>query len=99
MRYAVAVVLLLLAGCGTSPYLEVGVGYQIDDNTDYWLQRDRSWTCDGALAHAELGLEFERQWRIGYHHQSHWGCGGPFNDDPEVYQDEIILTKKFGGKK
>lgn len=90
----------LLSSCGTAqPYLEVGVGYQLDGVTDWYLQRDREWTCNGTLAHAEVGLEFPKEWRIGYHHQSHWLCGGPFNNKPELHQDEIILTKKWGGIK
>lgn len=91
---------LILTGCGTpSPYLEVGVGYNLDKATDYWLRTERSWTCDNHdVFHAEAGVEFDSGWRVGYHHQSHISCGGPFNNDPEVYQDEIIVTKKFGGK-
>jgi len=25
-------------------------------------------------------------------------CGGPFNDLPEIYQDDIRITKRWGGK-
>lgn len=93
--------LLLLSGCASldpHPYLEVGVGYMIDERSDWFLQSYRSWTCDKETFHVELGAEFARQWKLGWHHQSHISCG-TWNDRPELYQEEIILTKKFGGRK
>lgn len=99
MLLVIGLMIATLTGCGTSrPYLELGVGYSLDKMSDWYLSTEREWTCSSpATAHAELGLEFEDNWRLGYHHQSHWSCGGPFNDKPELYQDEIILTKKWGG--
>ena len=92
--------LALLSGCASSPYAEVGLGWQVDGQTDYWLQQDRDWQCShGPLVEAEIGLEMEGNWKVGYHHQSWLMCGGPFGDGkPEVYQDDIRITKKFGGK-
>jgi len=92
---------LFLPACSTTPkpYLEVGIGYNIDGMTDHWLQTGRTWTCNNNdTFHAELGVEFDHNLTLGYHHQSHLSCGGPFNNHPEVYQDELILTKKWGGK-
>lgn len=93
--------LILLSGCGTTarPYLEVGAGVSIDSHSDWYLRGDRDWICDSPTAHFELGVELPKDWRVGYHHQSHWACGGPFNKRPETYQDEFIITKKFGGIK
>lgn len=94
--------MIMVSGCGTtpSPYLEIGVGYQIDEHTDWYLRSDKSWTCDnGDTFHVEIGAEFDKNWKVGYHHQSHISCGGPFNSHPELYQDEIIVTKKWGGRK
>lgn len=91
-------VLLLLAGCA-SPYATIGVAYQIDDQTDYWLQTDRDWQCGKQpQAHIEVGLEFDHQLTVGLHHQSWLMCGGPFNHRPEVYQNDIRIMKKWGGK-
>lgn len=95
------VLILFLLGCASAPepYLEVGIGYQIDAQTDYWLQTDRSWQCSRQpQAHFELGAEFDHDLKIGYHHQSWWRCGGIGNDRPEVYTDDIRITKKWGGK-
>jgi hypothetical protein len=100
MKLMTPLMLLVITACsGTpAPYFEVGIGWNIDEMTDYWLKTEQSWTCDNNdTFHAELGLEWDNNVQLGYHHQSHVSCGGPFNDKPEVYQDEIILTKKWGG--
>ena len=94
--------ILISSGCSTtpSPYLEIGIGYQLDEMSDWYLRTDRGWTCsNNENFHAELGVEMDNQWKVGYHHQSHVTCGGPFNSHPELYQDEIIVTKKWGGRK
>jgi len=90
---------LLLCGCASSPYAEVGIGYQLDSMTDYWLQTSRDWQCSKQpQVHGEVGLEWDNGWTLGYHHQSWLNCGGPFNSSPEVYTDDIRITKKWGGK-
>lgn len=92
--------LLALSACSSTPYFEVGVGYQIDDNSDWYLRTEREWQCsDNFQAHFEAGVEWDSGTRIGYHHQSWWSCGGPFNDKPELYVDDIRVTHKFGGVK
>lgn len=100
MKYALVTLLLLLAGCASNPepYLQVGVGYQIDANSDWYLRTDREWQCsDNFQAHFEVGLDWGKT-TLGYHHQSWWTCGGPFNDRKELYVDDIRLTHQFGGK-
>ena len=92
--------MLLMACSGTKPYLEVGIGVTLNGNSDWYLSTKRDWTCDNYdTFHGEVGLEFPKDWTLGYHHQSHISCGGPFNSKPELYQDEIILRKRFGGIK
>lgn len=91
--------LLMLSGCGATPYTTVGLGYQIDGETDYWLQRERTWQCSKQpSAHIEIGLEFENKLTVAAHHQSWLLCGAPFNNDPEVDQNEIRISKTWGGK-
>jgi len=96
MRY---VILLLLSGCvSPKPYFEVAVGYQIDGETDYWVQTSRSWQCsEQPKLDAELGMESKGGVRIGIHHESWLLCGTGLNDKPEVYSNEIRITKKWGG--
>jgi len=90
---------LLLTGCTATPYGELSLGYQIDGMTDHWLQTGRPWQCSKNIQfNGEVGLEFDNDWTVGYHHQSWLMCGGPFNERPEVYMDDIRITKKFGGK-
>ncbi len=99
MRSLVLAVLLVLGGCGSTPYGELSLGYQLDSQTDYWLQTDRTWQCAKNIQfNGEIGLEFDHGWQVGLHHQSWLMCGDPFNDRPEVWQDDIKVTKKFGGK-
>ena len=96
------VIVFILSGCTSGPprpYLELGLGYQIDGNSDWYLRTERDWTCNtGETAHIELGVEFDHDLTLGYHHQSHLSCG-TWNSRPELYQDEIILTKKWGGRR
>jgi hypothetical protein len=87
--------LLLLCGC--APYAEIGVGYQLDSHSAWTLRTEREWQCSNPQFHGEVGLEFEHQWTLAYHHQSWVGCGDPLNNKPELYQDHIQLSKKFGG--
>lgn len=90
---------LLVAGCGSTPYFEVGVGYQIDKNSDWYVRTERPWQCsDNYQGHFELGLDWGDT-RLGYHHQSWFTCGDPFNSRPELYVDDVRLTHTFGGKK
>ena len=91
--------LACLAGCASSPYVEVGLGYQIDNMTDQLVQTGHKDQCSRQPQfHVELGIETENNWKLGYHHQSWLRCGGPFNHRPEIYTDDIRLTKKWGGK-
>ena len=102
--YIVAAILFImvifLAGCSTArPYAEIGIGYQIDGMTDPLVQTIHKDQCSHQPQfHAELGFEFEHDWTLGYHHQSWLACGGPFNSKPEIYMDDIRLTKKWGGR-
>lgn len=98
--FLVLACILLLSACSSAPglYAEVGIGYQLDSRTDYWLQTDRDWQCKKQPQfHGEVGYEFPHDLRLGYHHQSWWRCGGPFNERPEIYTDDLRLTKKWGG--
>lgn len=91
----------LLTGCSTAkPYAEIGLAYQIDKNSDWWVRTTRPDQCSKQPQfHGEVGIEFPKDWKIGYHHQSWVLCGGPLNNDPEIYMDDIRITKKFGGMK
>lgn len=100
-HFTYSLLLVFLSGCSTMvPYAAFSLGYQIDAHTDYWLRTERTWQCDRNVQfNGELGVELPHNITIGYHHQSWLFCGGPFNSKPEVYQDDIRITKKFGGYK
>jgi len=99
--FTLIVVLVLLTGCSTAkPYGEFSLGYQIDKNTDWALRTDQDWQCsDNLQFNGAVGLEFPNEWTISYNHQSWVLCGSPLNDKSELYQDDIRVTKKFGGIK
>ena len=96
----ITLVIALLTGCSTAkPYAELGLGYQLDGMTDQLVQTGLKDQCSiQPQFHAELGLELPNDWSLGYHHQSWLFCGGPFNSRPEIYTDDIRLTKKWGGR-
>jgi hypothetical protein len=93
------------SGCATAkPYVEVGVGYQINQLSDWWYsaleghpkgnQIGQPWMFQG-----EAGFEFPKNWSCAWQHESHLLDGGPFNNNPELYREMIICSKKFGGIK
>lgn len=92
--------LVAIASCSSTPYVEVGLSHQVDSNTDWISRTHRPWQCSKNLKFdGEIGLEWEHDWRLGYRHQSWVLCGPPFGSgDPEMYADDIRLSKKFGGK-
>lgn len=102
MRSLILVTLTMLSGCASvAPYATLSLGVQLDGMSDYWVQTDRNWQCSKNVQFSgEFGLEFENNWTVGYHHQSWVLCGQPLgNERPEIYQDDIRITKKFGGYK
>jgi hypothetical protein len=101
VRRLFPLVILLLSGCaGWKPYAEFGVGYQIEDQTDYWIQQERNWQCSRDPEFiGEIGAESPNRWSVSLEHESWVRCGGPFNRDPEVYSNRIKISKKFGGQK
>jgi len=86
------VLLLLLAGCGSTPYFEVGVGAKV--NADWYLEPEHGGGRN-PTAHFALGLAWENGTACEANHWSHWLDGGPFNSKPETYKDEIICTKRW----
>lgn len=90
----------VLAGCEhVQPYMKLSAGKQIASGTDYWVHPDRPWQCDGTKFNGEIGIEHKSGLMLGWHHESFWDCGGPFNERPEITQEDIRLTYKIGGFK
>lgn len=86
--------LLLLAGC--TPYARLGLGYQLDEYTDYWQQTERDWQCDSPSFHGEIGLR-NRHYGIALAHDS-WLLCGSFNNRPESYANRIEVWAEISGK-
>ncbi|MEE9158940.1 MAG: hypothetical protein V3U60_11200 [Gammaproteobacteria bacterium] len=84
------VCLVLLSGCGTfEVYGKGGVAYQIDDQTDYYLQTDRDWNCDNPAAIVAVGMRNDKGTYCELMHRSWWRCGTGDNSDPETYYNEF----------
>jgi len=100
MRISLLSALFLLSACAHIPepvYLDVGVGYQIDNNSDWYVRTERDWQCsDNFQGQFALGWDFGAT-EIEYYHQSWYPCGGPFNNKAELYQDSINLRHRIGG--
>jgi hypothetical protein len=79
--------LLALAGCASSPYAELGVGYQYYGNYE-----------NNPSVHFEAGLEWDGGYSCALNHWSHLRNGWPFNDRFETHKDELICKKRWGGK-
>lgn len=96
-------ILLFIAGCASEnvkPFASLGVGYQLENSTDYWLQRERTWQCnEWQQAWVEVGAEFKGGCSLSIVHQSWWFCGGPLNKKPEVDMNALIGKCKIGGFK
>lgn len=77
-------------------YVDVSVAYQIDEWSDWYLRTGREWQCsDNFKAIFEAGTQLNDKWSVAYTHQSWWSCGKPFNNHPELYTDDIRVTRRF----
>ena len=97
--------LLLMSGCAflrgeleAKPYLETGLAVQWDHRSDWFLHRDRDWTCDPPRFNGRVGVEWPQGWRVSLNHYSSVLCG-THNDKPEIYSNEFEVSYKFGGVK
>ena len=93
--------LALLSGCASvKPFAELSIGAQMNGSSDELIRTDRKNQCDKNVQfRACAGIELPDDWMLAYCHQSWLLCGGPFNERPELYTDDIRITKKFGGYK
>lgn len=91
-----------LAGCSVAPYGEIGVGFRVDRQSDWYLRGERQWTGRNPITQFEVGVEFDRLMSArpscGYHHWSSLRDGGPFNSNPELYEERAICKLRWGGK-
>lgn len=95
LKAACLTVVALSAGCGSTPYVDVGVGYKNPDDT--WPD----WGSNPTTS-IEVGTEWidHNAW-CGYRHQSHLLDGKPFNDNRETHIGTVECHKRwyYGGNK
>lgn len=94
----IVIMATMLAGCAhVEPHWEVGLGWQDNDNTSFWLQNDRDWQCDTNLSFkGELGVKTKTKYpvRLYVDHRSWITCGGfpSSNQAPEVKDNTWRLS-------
>ena len=89
MRLLLLLAIGLLAGCAAnSPYyLEAGLGYRINSQTDQLLHTDTPGNGRNPTFEVAWGRHFNWQdSRCEIYHWSHLRDGGPFNDNAEQYE-------------
>ena len=96
-----ATLTIVLSSCATTEsywYAGAGAGYKA--NAD-WLLREENGGGRNPTAHFSIGKRWEghrfaKQCEVN--HWSHYRDGGPFNNLPETYKDEVICEGfvKFG---
>jgi hypothetical protein len=88
---------VFLNGCASKPYAEAEVKYAFPFSSDYWVHQDRSWACEPPQIDLEVGLEWRNGWSVAAYHESFLLCGS-FNNKPEIYENGLLLKKKWGGQ-
>ena len=86
-------VAFILSGCGATPYIELGVGYQFNSISDPWyelIDTGQPWVCQ-----IEPGIE-GKYGRLGWQHESRCLDGNPLNDNPELHREMLRYSLKFG---
>ncbi len=86
MKAMIGCLALLLSGC--APFVEVGVGYQIDRWSDWVLQPERAWVNDEPLYTFSAGLEWK----------DHVDCPSIDIVSGAYEQAFLSCSKRFGGK-
>ena len=97
MRTIFLALVLLLPGCGATPYIDLGLGVRSDKLSDEILDSSQSWSGRMPTAEIALGIEWDDLFEsvffeddIAYceaYHWSHLRDGGPWsNNHPELYE-------------
>lgn len=85
--------LVYISGCANgTTYAEIGAGYKV--KADYKLQPENA-GGDNPTAHFRLGHIWDSGIYCEAWHWSHWFSGGPFNNRPETYNNEVICGKRW----
>ncbi|MCK5644192.1 MAG: hypothetical protein KAJ19_25560 [Gammaproteobacteria bacterium] len=103
MKTLIVLLPLFLLGCATTKtedrpppefYGRLGIGYQIDDLTDHYLQTEREWNCKNPSAYIQLGVKTSSGYYCELMHRSWYRCGMGSNRDPETYYNDFVCGKE-----
>jgi hypothetical protein len=84
--------LVLLGGCSATPYAEIGMGWKFAEDQ---LLAPEYVGGRNPTAHFEIGLAWASGYECGISHWSHYRDGGPFNDRPETYKNEVECRRRW----
>jgi hypothetical protein len=87
---------LLLAGPVQADnfFFDVGIGYKINafSSQVHWPENGGGRNPAVNLA---IGYQYDNGWEFGYSHQSNLLDGPPFNNNAEVWLDQVFVSKRF----
>lgn len=84
---------LLLSGCGSSPYIELGAGHDFNEMNVVIPDTGEDYSMACGVGTGEIGAEWQNGLSIAYYHQS---CVNAERYS-EKKVDMVILKKKWGG--
>lgn len=92
-----ASLLVVLSGCASRPYLDVGVGYRADGNEVY-RKGEVSNPKDEPMGIVNVGTQWQNGNYCEWEHRSYILRGRPFNAEHELSSDVLYCAVRFGGK-
>lgn len=97
MKYTIIVLVSLMFGCSTTPYVKFDVGYTIHEY-EIPFQRGIDKSEDyKMICNVEGGLKLIYDFTIigGVRHSSHCLTNWPFNDDDEYFNDQLFIGFEY----
>ena len=97
MKYLLLVT--LLTGCSSVPYVKVGAGYKLEESHINWINKDGNVKNGNHPISARIDVGFDYQnWSYGISHHSQYFAGVPFNNDGEYGKTEVFVDYKYSFK-
>jgi len=87
----ISLTLLLVCATGCSPVVELAVGHKIGNGTFNSSEGGDNPTFTGRIRQ-----DLSKHLFVEYEHISHIKNGKPFNDEPELYVDQLNVGVRFG---
>lgn len=94
MKYSLLII-LLLTGCSSVPYIKVGAGYKLNETKIDWYNKYNTTRGNHPIsARIDLGFDYQN-WSYGLSHHSQYLTGAPFNNASEYSKTELFIDYKW----